>query len=127
MFQVSILVGNLGQDPELKTLPGGTVLCNFTLATNERRGDKDETTWHNITVFGKQAEAVAKYKKKGDAVVVMGRTSHSTYEKKDGSKGYSTKVIAERVAFISTKTNGQAVVTETHAEPTDPDLADIPF
>ena len=126
MFQSIIAVGNLGKNPELVTTTGGTVICNFPMATSHRAKDKDETEWHNVVCFGKLAENVAKYKKKGDPVIVQGRINTQVYNKKDGTKGYATKLIAEQVRFIYNGTNGQ-VVTESLGEETSPDMDSIPF
>jgi single-strand DNA-binding protein len=94
-----ILYGNLTKDPELKALPSGSSVCNFSLATNrvykDAQGVKQEAVdYHNVVVFGPSAENVAKYMKKGSALWVEGRLQTRSYEK-DGQKKYVTEVVAD--------------------------------
>jgi single-strand DNA-binding protein len=102
----AILVGNLGRDPEVRQLPTGNAVANFTLATsesyNDRNGARQERTdWHNIVVYGKQAELCGQYLKKGRQCYVEGRLQTREYEAKDGSgKRYRTEIIAQRVQFL---------------------------
>jgi single-strand DNA-binding protein len=93
--------GNLGADPELRMLPGGTAMLKLRVATNERWTDKDNVKqerveWHRVTFFGRGAEGLAKFARKGMAVFVEGRNQTTSYEK-DGQKHYSTEIIADRV------------------------------
>jgi len=99
----AMIFGNLTRDPELKALPSGMNVCSFSLATNrvynDRDGNRQENTdYHNITVFGKQAENCAKYLTKGNSAYVEGRLQTRSWEK-DGQKQYRTEVIADRVQF----------------------------
>ena len=102
----AILVGNLGRDPEVRYLPSGQTVASFTLATsesfNDRSGARQERTdWHNIVVYGKQAELCGQYLKKGRQVYVEGRISNRQWEAKDGSgKRYRTEIVAQRVQFL---------------------------
>jgi len=101
-----LLIGNLGRDPEVRYLPSGNPVANFSIATSEnftdRNGTKQERTdWHNIVVYGKQAELCGQYLKKGRQVFVEGRVSYRNYEAKDGSgKRYVTEIVAQRVQFL---------------------------
>lgn len=100
---IAFLFGNLTRDPELRALPSGMNVCNFSVATNrvfkDRDGKKQEQTdFHNVIVFGKQADSVSKFLKKGSSVFVEGRMQTRSWEK-DGKKLYCTEVIAERVQF----------------------------
>ena len=101
-----LLIGNLGRDPEVRYLPSGNPVANFSIATSEnytdRNGTKQERTdWHNIVVYGKQAELCGQYLKKGRQVFVEGRISYRNYEAKDGSgKRYVTDIVAQRVQFL---------------------------
>jgi len=101
-----LLIGNLGRDPEVRYLPSGNPVANFSIATtetfNDRNGTKQERTdWHNIVVYGKQAELCGQYLKKGRQVFVEGRISYRNYEAKDGSgKRYVTDIVAQRVQFL---------------------------
>ncbi|HKV53603.1 MAG TPA: single-stranded DNA-binding protein [Candidatus Binataceae bacterium] len=107
-----ILVGNLGRDPEVRTTPSGQSVCNFSLATTERYTDRagqqrDQTEWHNVVVWGKQADLCGQYLKKGRQVYVEGRLTTRQYEAKDGSgKRYRTEVVAQRVQFLGGRAGG---------------------
>ena len=99
----TMIYGNLTRDPELKALPSGANVCSFSIATNRTYNDKDgnrqeEVEYHNIVVFGKQAENVAKYLSKGSGAYVEGRLQTRSWDK-DGVKMYRTEIVAERVQF----------------------------
>lgn len=99
----AMIYGNLTRDPELKSLPSGIQVCSFSLATNrvykDRDGNKQESVdYHNIVVFGRQAETSAQYLKKGQGVFIEGRIQTRSWEK-DGVKQYRTEIIADRVQF----------------------------
>ena len=98
MNQVNLL-GRLTKDPELKYGASGTAFCKFTLAVN-RAFKKDETDFINCTAFGKAAETIAEYVRKGDQFAVTGRIQVDTFEK-DGEKRYSTGVMVDGFTFIS--------------------------
>ena len=98
-----LIYGNLTRDPELKALPNGSAVANFSIATNRTWKDKDgnkqeNVEFHNIVVFGKQAEMVAQYMKKGSALFVEGRLQTRSWEV-DGEKKYRTEIIAENTQF----------------------------
>jgi single-strand DNA-binding protein len=101
----AILFGNLTRDPELRALPSGMNVCNFSLATNrvykDRDGKKQEQTdFHNVVVFGRQADTVAQYLKKGSTAYVEGRIQTRTWDDKtSGEKKYRTEVVADSVQF----------------------------
>ena len=97
------IFGNLTRDPELRALPSGMNVVNFSIATNrvyrDRDGKKQEQTdFHNIVVFGRQADTVNQYLKKGASAFVEGRLQTRSWEK-DGQKLYRTEIIADRVQF----------------------------
>lgn len=99
----AMIYGNLTRDAELKALPSGQNICNFSIATNRTYNDKDgnrqeEAEFHNVVVFGKTAENCAKYLSKGDSAFVEGRLQTRNYEK-DGVRHYRTEVVAESVQF----------------------------
>jgi single-strand DNA-binding protein len=101
----AILIGNLGKDPELKYLPSGQAVANFSLATTERRTDKngqrqDRTEWHNIVVYGKTAEVVNQYLKKGRSAYIEGRITTRSWDDRDGNKKYRTEIVANTVQFL---------------------------
>ena len=113
MYQKLIIVGNLGNDPEMRYLPNGTAVTSFSVATSRRAGDKDETTWFRVTVWDKQAETCNQYLAKGRKVLVEGRLvpdpvtgSPKTFTRKDGTAGASFEVSAENVKFLSGRDEG---------------------
>ena len=99
----AMVFGNLTRDPELKTLPSGMSVTAFSIATNRVYNDRDgkkqeQVEYHNIAVFGRQAETSAQYLKKGSSAYVEGRLQTRSWEK-DGVKQYRTEIIADRVQF----------------------------
>lgn len=103
----ALIIGNLTRDPELKALPSGIKVCSFSVATNrvwkDANGAKQEAAdFHNIVVFGRQAETVAQYMKKGSQVMVEGRMQTRSWDDAGtGTKKYRTEVVADRVQFGS--------------------------
>jgi len=99
----AFIYGNLTRDPELKALPSGMQVCSFSLATNrvykDRDGNRQEASdYHNVVVFGRQAETSAQYLKKGAGAFVEGRMQTRSWDK-DGQKQYRTEIVADRVQF----------------------------
>ena len=100
-----IIVGNLTRDPELATIPSGQKVCKFSVATNrvwkDKSGVKQESvTFHNVVVWGRQAETSAQYLKKGQQVMIEGRIETRSWDDKTtGEKKYRTEIIADRVQF----------------------------
>ncbi|MCA9358887.1 single-stranded DNA-binding protein [Candidatus Kaiserbacteria bacterium] len=99
----AMIYGNLTRDPELKALPSGIQVCSLSIATNRVYNDRDGkrqelTDFHNVVVFGKQAENSAKYLSKGNGVYIEGRIQTRSWEK-DGQKQYRTEIVADRVQF----------------------------
>jgi single-strand DNA-binding protein len=101
----AILCANLTRDPETKVLPNGNKICEFSVATNrvykDAQGNKqEEVQFHNIVIFGKQAETSGQYLKKGQQVLLEGRISTRSWEDKtSGEKKYRTEIIAENIQF----------------------------
>ncbi|MCM2338845.1 MAG: single-stranded DNA-binding protein [Burkholderiales bacterium] len=101
----AIVIGNLTRDPELRSLPSGIKVCTFSLATNrvwkDKNGARQESTdYHNVVVFGRQAETVAQYMKKGSSMLVEGRMQTRSWDDKNsGEKKYRTEVVADRTQF----------------------------
>lgn len=101
----AIIIGNLTRDPELKSLPSGIKVCSFSLATNrvwkDKNGAKQESSdYHNVVVFGRQAETVAQYMKKGSSMLVEGRIQTRSWDDKStGEKKYRTEIVADRTQF----------------------------
>jgi len=99
----AMIFGNLTRDPEMKSLPSGVSVTTFAIATNrvynDRDGNRQEATdFHNVVVFGKQAENCAKYLTKGSSAFVEGRLQTRSWES-DGHKNYRTEIVADRVQF----------------------------
>lgn len=99
----AMIYGNLTRDPEMKALPSGMNVTSFSLATNRVYNDRDgkrqeSTDYHNIVVFGRQAETVNQYLKKGSGAFVEGRLQTRSWDK-DGVKQYRTEIVADRVQF----------------------------
>lgn len=100
----AILVGNLTRDPELRSLPSGIQISAFSIATNrvwkDKNGAKQEATdYHNVVVFGRQAETVSQYLRKGSSVLVEGRIQTRSWDGPDGVKKYRTEIVADRIQF----------------------------
>jgi single-strand DNA-binding protein len=107
-----ILIGNLGKDPEIRYTQSGEPIANFSLATNEvwtdKNGERQERTeWHQIVVWGKQGENCGKYLKKGRPVFVEGRLQTRSWEDKQGSKRYTTEIVATEVVLLGQATAQQ--------------------
>lgn len=100
----AMIFGNLTRDPELRSLPSGGQVASFSVATNrvykKQDGSKQESTdYHNVVVFGRQAETVSQYLKKGSSVYVEGRIQTRSWDSPEKGKQYRTEIIAERVQF----------------------------
>lgn len=107
-----LIIGNLTRDPELKAIPSGVKVCSFSVATNrvwkDKEGNKKESVeFHNIVVFGRQAETVSQYMRKGSQVLVEGRLQTRSWDDAaTGIKKYRTEIIADRVQFGSNNRGG---------------------
>jgi single-strand DNA-binding protein len=102
------ILGNLGRDPELRYTPQGTAVCDFSIATSEKRRDsggeqQDLTTWFRVTFWGKQAEIASQYLSKGKQVYVEGRLSQREWTDRDGNKRTSLEVNGTDLHFVGTR------------------------
>jgi single-strand DNA-binding protein len=102
-----ILIGNCGRDPEVRYMPNGEAVANFSIATTSRWKNKagerqEETEWHNIVAYRRLGEIVGEYLKKGKPVFIEGRLQTRTWEK-DGIKRYSTEIIADNLQLLGSK------------------------
>jgi single-strand DNA-binding protein len=100
-----ILVGNLGKDPEVRFTPSGRAVATFRLATtdswmDQESGRQERTEWHNVVVWGKQAESCGQYLAKGRQVYIEGSIRSRSYDDKEGNKRYITEIVAQRVQFL---------------------------
>ncbi|SHH22985.1 single-stranded DNA-binding protein [Flavobacterium johnsoniae] len=99
------LIGNAGNDPEVKTLESGKKLAHLTIATNEiYRNDKgvkvEQTEWHRVTAWGKTAEIIEKFVVKGKEVAIDGKLTHRSYDDKNGEKKYITEVVVNEILLL---------------------------
>jgi len=135
-----IIVGNLGRDPEVRFTQSGRPMCKFPVATSEKWTDqqgqkKEHTEWHNVVVWGKQAENCGQYLSKGRQVYVEGSLRTRNYDDKDGNKRYITELIARDVRFLGGGRGGEQgrdaglvpPAGEDAAPPAKGDGDDIPF
>lgn len=99
-FASVTLVGHLGRDLDLKSLSDGTTVANFSIATSRKRGGNEVTTWWRAALFGKRADVLAQYAKKGDPLLIQGEPFMRTYTDKDGSERQSLEVAVSDFAFL---------------------------
>jgi single-strand DNA-binding protein len=144
-FNKIILVGNLGRDPELRYTPQGTPVCSFSLATNERRKDRntgentDLTTWFRVTLWGRQAETASQYLTRGRPVYIEGRLRVEEWTDRDGKPRHTLEVHATDMQFIgggraeeggapaARAAAAPSQAGESAPEPTELSDDDIPF
>ena len=112
------LIGNLGKDPELRFMPNGDAVCNFSIATTENWKDKagakqEKTEWHNIVMYRKLAEISGEYLKKGSAVYLEGKLQTRKWQTKEGQDRYSTEIIADQMQMLG----GKSDAGDTSAKP----------
>lgn len=115
-----ILLGNLGQDPEIRMTPSGQQVANVNIATTDsfvRDGKReDKTEWHRVVLWGKLAELAGKYLKKGRRVYIEGRLQTRSWEDQNGQKRYTTEVVGNQLVFVD---SGRS---ETNAGASQPDV-----
>jgi single-strand DNA-binding protein len=135
MLNKVMIIGNLGNDPEIKVLSSGTSIANTSIATTRRWKDrqsgerKEETEWHRVTFYGALADIVGQYLRKGSQVYVEGRIKTRKWQGQDGQDRYTTEIIAENMTMLGGKGDGQAQPKpqqQTQSSPPDFD-DDIPF
>ncbi len=146
-----ILLGNVGKDPEIRSTPGGTMVANFTMATTDRQKDpqgnwQDRTEWHNLVAFGRTAEIVRDYVKKGSKLFIEGKIQTRSWDDKEtGAKRYRTEIIVNDLSLLSAREEGaggysrgasapagnhdqrQPATTEDYAQSAEISDDDIPF
>jgi single-strand DNA-binding protein len=106
------LIGNLGQNPEIRTFDNGKSVARFSLATTDSYRDASgkkitETQWHNLVAWGNLAKTVEKFLVKGSEVAVEGKLTHRAYDDKDGKKRYYTEVVMSELVMLRTKGNSE--------------------
>ena len=119
-----MLIGNVGQDPEVRYVEQGVAVARLRLATTERgytlqNGTQvpDHTDWHNVILWRKLAEIVEKYVHKGDRLYIEGRIRYTTYDDKQGQKRYATEIWADNMEMLTPKANTPAGPSEMASEP----------
>ena len=113
MLNKVILIGNLGRDPEVRYLPSGDAVANFSIATSEnwkdRNGQRQERTeWHNISMFGRLAEIAGQYLKKGSKVYIEGRIQSRKYTGKDGIERTAYDIVANEMKMLDGRNSGSS-------------------
>lgn len=126
-----MVMGHLGRDPELRYTQGRQAVVNMSIATTEhfeKDGQKHEKTeWHNTVAWGRQAEAAAKYLKKGSAVFVEGKLQTRKWQDKEGKDRYTTEIVAQTVQFLgSPNQQGQGHPAQQPSQPSQPGYPDSP-
>lgn len=128
-----IILGNVGKDPEVKTFVSGSSVCKLAIATSESWKDKqtgenkEQTEWHNVSLFNKLAEIGGKYLTKGSQVYIEGKLRTRKWQDKNGNDRYTTEIIASDMQMIGSKSSGNSTPKQKSVEP-DPDFDDdIPF
>lgn len=131
-----ILVGNLGKDPEVRYLEGGTAVANFSMATTEAYKDKngnkvESTEWHNIVMWRGLAEIAEKYLKKGMQVYIEGKLRSRSWEDKEKIKRYTTEIVADTMQILGRKENKANPESTSGNAPdnlnADTTINDLPF
>ncbi len=139
-FNKITLVGHLGRDPELRYTPQGTAVCNFSMATSEKRRDKsgefqDLTTWFRVTLWGKQGENASKYLTKGSQVYIEGRLRIEEWQDRDGKERYTIEVNGSDMQFLGSGSRsgdeysgggGESDEGPTHSGPASEDSKERP-
>jgi single-strand DNA-binding protein len=136
-FNKVILIGNLTRDVELKYLPKGTAVCNLSLAVNRRwkteaGEEKEDVYFAECKAFGKQAETLAQYVRKGNPLMIEGRLTREEWDdKKTGDKRSTTRIMIETFQFLKERSEGVASAPRQESAPTAPkpdlDADDLPF
>lgn len=128
----AIVVGTLGRDPEVRYTANNNAVCNFSIATSEtwnKDGEKkEETTWHNVTTFGKLAEICGEYLRKGSIVYVEGKIKKRKYQAKDGNEKEAVEINATEMQILSrAEKSDKPKAKQEQAPAEDFDDTDIPF
>lgn len=133
-----ILVGHLGKDPEVRHLEGGTVVCNFTMATSESYTDrtsgerKTQTEWHNIVLWRRQAETAEQYLRKGSLIYLEGKLRTRSWEDQSGQKKYTTEIVGDTFQMLDrrpagSRTSDDVAPTSESSNTVATEADDLPF
>ena len=127
MINKTILVGRVGKTPEVRTLENGSKVANFSLATTEKYKNKEgqkveETEWHNIVAWRRQAETIEVFVNKGDLLYVEGKTKTRSWDDKDGNKRYTTEVVIDHFQMLGGKKEAEDIEEVTTLKDEKDDL-----
>jgi single-strand DNA-binding protein len=128
-----ILIGRLGKDPEMRYMPNGNAVANFTMATSEAWKDKntgeqaEKTEWHRIVAFRKLAEIIGQYVKKGSMIYIEGKLQTRKWQDQSGQDKYTTEIIADQMQMLGDKGQQTAPKQEAPQPSADPFDDSIPF
>ncbi len=125
-----ILLGRLGRDPEVRYAQSGTTVATLNMATDERRPDgnggwKNETEWHRVVLFGKQADLAKQYLTKGREVLIEGSLRTRQWQDKEGLKRYTTEVVAQNMRFVGGRPGGGSIAAQGIEPRTDDQAAAV--
>jgi single-strand DNA-binding protein len=115
----AIIIGRLGQDPEMKYTPSGTAVANFSVATNHATKDQDgnftdKTEWHRVVAYGRTAEVAGQYLTKGKLVFIEGRIQTRSWEDQNGQKRYMTEIVCNNMQLLGSKAESDSIPDETN-------------
>ncbi len=119
----AIILGSLGQDPDIRYTAGGAAVANISIATNEQWKDKESgemqerTEWHRVVFFGRLAEIVGEYLRKGSQVYVEGRIQTRKWQDKEGKDRYTTEIVANEMQMLGSKSGGTAASFDQSPQP----------
>ena len=122
MYSKTIIAGNLGTDPEMRSTQNGTNVANFSVGVSRGWGENKKTEWYKVVAWKTLAETAEKYLKKGSKVLVEGEMETRSWDKDDGTKGYSTELIANRIQFLESRAD-----SEQNSSNSDPVDDSVPF
>ena len=119
-----MIIGNLGHDPEMKYLPNGNAVCNFSIATKEEWKDQagtphNKTEWHKIVVFGKLAEICGQWLKKGNQTYIEGKIQTRNWDDRDGNKKYTTEIVANVMTMLGGNIEGSKSANDSESQDDD--------
>ena len=129
----ALIIGNLGQDPEIKYTQSGSPVANLSVATSERWKDKstgdqkEQTEWHRVVVFGRLAEIAEQYLKKGSKVFIEGKIQTRDWEDSEGRKRYTTEVVAREMTMLDSKFSADSSSDSSDATPKETASKDSDF
>ena len=132
----AIILGNVGNDPELKYTANGNAIANISIATSESWKDKqtgqkqEKTEWHKVSAFGRLAEIIGEYVKKGSKVYIEGKIQTRKWQDKNGEDRYTTEIVANELQLLDSRSDTQAQAPQqqipqaprTHSAPPPPDM-----